>query len=204
MRPRAQGPERARDEGAGDGHLPLRARERRGCVERVRRIEQPRNRRDAGQSDPHSAVDARRRDADLRERPLLPVHGLQVDARLGRRHVDIEDQLARLQPDDVAVALVRHAVELEERKFPARRADACVEREQRHRNVGGMRRRAEVVREDRMLAMFALARMATVAAVQPARILQPPVPAARRLEKVAAERSHVSQLRRRSEAACFA
>src|SRR3954468_22718556 len=67
-----------------------------------------------------------------------------------------------------------------------------------------MRRRAEVVREDRMLAMLSLARMAPVAAVQPARILEPPVPAARRLQQIAADRSHIAQLWRRREAAGFA
>ena len=52
-----------------------------------------------------------------------------------------------------------------------------------------MRGRAEVVGEDRVLAVLALARMAAVSAVEPARVLQPPVPAARRLEQVAADAS---------------
>src|SRR5438132_192322 len=60
-------------------------------------------------------------------------------------------------------------------------------REQRCRRVGRMRGGAEVVREDRVLAVLALTRMAAVAAVQPARVLQAPIPAARRLQQVAAE-----------------
>src|SRR5438128_10980053 len=72
-----------------------------------------------------------------------------------------------------------------------------------------MRRRAEVVREDRMLAMLALLRVTAVAppvaaTVQSARILEPPVPAARRLEQVAADRAHVAKLRRRREPAGLA
>ena len=60
--------------------------------------------------------------------------------------------------------------------------------------------RAEVVREDRMLAMLALLREALVATVQAARPVQAPVPAARLLEQVARERAHVAQLRARRKA----
>src|SRR5581483_1641552 len=67
-----------------------------------------------------------------------------------------------------------------------------------------MRRRAVVIREDRVLAVLAVAREARVAAMQAARVLEPPVPAARRLQEVAADRAHVPQLRRRGEAAGLA
>ena len=67
-----------------------------------------------------------------------------------------------------------------------------------------MRGRTEVVREDRVLAVLAGACVANVAAVQPARELQAPVPAARRLEQVPGERAHVPELRRRREPARLA
>ena len=59
-----------------------------------------------------------------------------------------------------------------------------------------MRRGAEVVGEDRVLPVLAVAGVAAVAAVQPARVPEPPVPAAGRLEQVAADRAHVPELRR--------
>ena len=64
-----------------------------------------------------------------------------------------------------------------------------------------MRRGAEVVGEDRALALLAVARLAGVASVQAARVGEPPVEAARRLEEVAADRAHVPELRRRGEPA---
>ncbi len=72
----------------------------------------------------------------------------------------------------VAVGLVGKPVEVGERELAARRVQARVEREQRGRDVGRMRRGAEVVREDRVLAVLALARVAAVAAVEAARILR--------------------------------
>src|SRR5512141_2116235 len=67
-----------------------------------------------------------------------------------------------------------------------------------------MRRRAEVVREDRVLAVLAVARVAAVTAVEAAVVAEPPVPAPRRLEEVAAERAHVAELRRRRKPARLA
>ena len=55
-----------------------------------------------------------------------------------------------------------------------------------------------------MLAVLALLREALVAAVQAARPVQAPVPAARLLQQVAGERAHVAQLRARREAARLA
>ena len=52
--------------------------------------------------------------------------------------------------------------------------------------------------------MFAVARVTPVPAVEPARVAEPPVPAARRLEEIAAERAHVPELRRRREPARLA
>jgi hypothetical protein len=57
-----------------------------------------------------------------------------------------------------------------------------------------MRRGAKVVREDRVLAVFALTGVAAVAPVEAARVLQAPVPAAGRLEEIAADRAHVAEL----------
>src|SRR6266566_3636255 len=60
-----------------------------------------------------------------------------------------------------------------------------------------------LVAEDRMLAVNALARVATVASMQVARKLEAPVPAPRRLEQIPADRSHRSELRRRRQRASF-
>src|SRR3954468_6718978 len=67
-----------------------------------------------------------------------------------------------------------------------------------------MRRRAEVVRENRVLAMLSFPRVTAIAAVEAAWIVEPPVPAAGRLEEVAADRPHIAKLRRRGEAAGLA
>ena len=64
--------------------------------------------------------------------------------------------------------------------------------------------RAEVVGEDRVLAMLALACVTRIAAVQAAGELEPPVPAAGGLQEVAADRADRAQLRRRGEAARLA
>src|SRR5207244_12301708 len=124
--------------------------------------------------------------------------------RLDGRQLQLEDQLTGLERDDVAIRLVRQPVELTDRQLALRRVQPRVEREQRRSEVGWMRRRAEVVREDRVRAMLALLCVTAVAAVQPARVLEPPVPAARRLEQVAADRAHVAELRRRREPAGLA
>src|SRR6266550_7508456 len=60
-----------------------------------------------------------------------------------------------------------------------------------------MSRCALFVAEDRMLAVCAFLREAPVAAVEPAVEAKPPIPAARRLQEVAADRPHRAQLRRR-------
>src|SRR5215208_5769890 len=67
-----------------------------------------------------------------------------------------------------------------------------------------MGRRAALVAEDRVLAVDALARVAAVAAVQEAWVLQPPVPAARRLEQIPADRAHRAQLGRGGQRARLA
>src|SRR5690242_19001534 len=59
-----------------------------------------------------------------------------------------------------------------------------------------MRRGAARVAEDRVLAVRALPGVTARAAVEEARVLQAPVPAARRLEQIAADRPHRPQLRR--------
>src|SRR3989442_10512821 len=55
-----------------------------------------------------------------------------------------------------------------------------------------------------MLAVLALLRVAAVTPMQPAWVLQSPVPAAGRLQQVAADRAHVAELRRRGEPARLA
>src|SRR4051794_36370616 len=62
-----------------------------------------------------------------------------------------------------------------------------------------MRRRAHLVAEDRVLSVLAGLGVAAVAAVEEAREVEPPVPAPRRLEEIAADRAHRAQLRRRGE-----
>ena len=103
-----------------------------------------------------------------------------------------------------AVVLGRDAVELAERKRPPVGLQRRVECEQRGRDVGGMRRGAVVVREDRVLAMLAREREADVAAVQPAWVLEPPVPAAGRLEQVPGQGARVPELRAGGQPAGFA
>ena len=89
-------------------------------------------------------------------------------------------------------------------QLAAVRPERRPERNERGRHIGGVRGGTEVVREDCVLAVLALACMAAVAPVETARILEPPVPAARRLEQVAADRAHVAELRGRSEPARLA
>ena len=88
---------RAADERAGDLDLVRRSGKRRGVVETVCGVEQPRDRRHARRARAHLAAESRRGDADERERPALPVHRLQVGARVRLRHVELEDQLAGLE-----------------------------------------------------------------------------------------------------------
>src|SRR5439155_2647189 len=80
-------------------------------------------------------------------------------------------------------------------------AQPRAERDERSRHVRGMRRGAEPVREDRVLAMLAVAGVTPVPAVQTTRVVEPPVPAASRLEEVATERAHVAKLWRGREPA---
>src|SRR5438552_10313522 len=105
-------------------------------------------------------------DAHLRERPSLAVHRLEVRARLHRRQLDLEEQLALRERRRVPVAVVREPVELLDRELAAVRPQSRAERDERGSDIGRMRRGAEAVREDRVLAMLAVARMAAVAAVQ--------------------------------------
>src|SRR5438093_4742222 len=67
-----------------------------------------------------------------------------------------------------------------------------------------MRRGAAVVAEDRVLAVLAFACVATVSAVEPAREVEPPVPAPCGLKEVAGDRAHVPELWRRREPAGLA
>ena len=101
--------QRPLDERTRDLDLVRRSGQRRRLVELLRRREEPRHGRDACERDPGLAADARRRDADERERPALPVHRLQVDARVGPRHVELEDQLVRLERRRLAVVVASGA-----------------------------------------------------------------------------------------------
>src|SRR5207248_10969701 len=131
-------------------------------------------------------------------------HRLQVDARVHGRQLELEDQLARLERDDLASLLCGYLVQVGEVELAAARLHARAEREQSGGRIGRVRGGAAVVREDPVLAMLAVARVTAVAAVQAARVLQPPVPAPGRLQEVAAERAHRTQLRRRGEPARLA
>ena len=146
----------------------------------------------------------RRGDADLRERPALAVHRLEVGARLDLRQLDLEQQLAVLERRRAPVRLVREPVELLDRELAPVRPQPRSERDERRRHVGRMRRGAEPVREDRVLAVLAVARVAAVAAVEAAAVAEAPVPAPRRLQEVPAEGAHVAELRRRREPARLA
>src|SRR4029453_9106752 len=114
--------ERAPDERPGDVHLVCSARQRRRFLERVRRRELPRDRRDACQREADSVRMPRRGHAYQRERPLPAVHRLEVDARVGTRRVDLEDQLARLKRRDVAVVVGREPVQVRDRELPGGRS----------------------------------------------------------------------------------
>src|SRR3954447_4211541 len=182
---RTDGFERPPEQRTGEVDLEGRPRKWRRALELVRRGEQPWDRRDARQGQPRLAAEPRGGDADEGEREARAVHRLQVDARLRPRHVELEDQLAGLQRGHVSVVRGRQAVEPLDRELAAVGPQRRPEREQRGRRVGRMRRGAALVAEDRVLAVRTLARVAAVAAVQEARVLQPPVPTSGRLEQVA-------------------
>ncbi len=177
---------------------------RRRRIERLLAVEEPRDRRQSRGRDPRPAGEARRGDADEREREQASVHGLEVGAGLRRRHVQLEDQLARLECRHLAVIIRRKAVEVRERQLASVCQERSVKGEEGGGRIRGVRRRARRVRDDRVLSMHPLAGKAAVAAVEPAGVLEPPVPAARRLEEVAADRAHRADLGRRREPAGLA
>ena len=135
--------------------------------------------------------EARGGDADERERPALPVHRLQVDARLRLRDVELEDQLARLERRHAAVVLGRQPVELGDRELA--RSSCAASRRARAAPPPTSDGCADA---QSSLPKIACSRCSPsrawqrVAAVQAARELEPPVPAARRLQQVAADRAH--------------
>ena len=155
-------------------------------------------------AEPRLAAGAGHGDADERERECLAVHRLQVRARVRLGNFELEDQLAGPQGEGGAVGVGRQPVELGDRQLPLARPQPGIERDERGRRIRRMRRGAALVAEDRMLAVGARLREAALAAVEPARELQPPVPAARRLQEVAADRPHRPHLRRGGEAAGLA
>src|SRR6266566_9534663 len=85
-------------------------------------------------------------------------------------------------------------IELRDRKLTSCRPECRTERKQRRGDVRRVRGCALVVAEDRVLALRAVSREARLAAVQPAIEAEPPVPAARRLQEVAADRPHRAEL----------
>ena len=147
---------------------------------------------------------ARRGDTDEREGEQTAIHRLEVGARLRRGHVELEDQLAGLECRHLAVVIRRKAVEVRERQLASVCSQRRVEREQGGGGIRGVRRRAGRVRKDGVLAVHSRAGEAAVAAMEPTGVLEPPVPAARRLEEVAADRAHRAELRRRREPAGLA
>src|SRR5205823_13833764 len=118
--------------------------------------------------DPDPAAAPRRRYSHERERPLAPVHRLQVRRGLGCRYIDFEDQLVGLERGRAAVVGGRQAVEVGSRELALGRAERRPEPDGRRSGVGRMRRGAALVPEDRMLTMRAVLCEATLAAVQPA------------------------------------
>ena len=80
--------------------------------------------------------------------------------------------LARLERDEPDVPGIGKPVEAGQRQLAAVRPDGRAERQQRGREIGRMRRGAEVVGEDRVLPVLAVAGVAAVAAVQPAGVLR--------------------------------
>jgi hypothetical protein len=119
-------------------------------------------------------------------------------------NVELEDQLAGLERRHVSVVLGRKAVELLDGKLAPVRPHRRAQGDQCGCDVRGVRGGAEVVPEDRVLAVLSPARVADVASVEAAGELESPVPAACRLEKVPADRAHVPELRARGEPAGLA
>ena len=178
--------------------------ERRRLLERRRRVEQPRHRGGAREREAGRVAAAHGRDADEGERPALPVHRLQVDARLGHRYLELEDQLVGLERGQRAIVVAREAVQIVHRELASIGADAGSEGEQCGRRIGGMRGCAPLVAEEGVLAVLSLPGVAAIAAVQVARESQPPVPTARGLQQIAADRPRSPQLGRGREPAGFA
>jgi hypothetical protein len=115
----------------------------------------------------------------------------------------VDDELVRFERRQVAIAVGRKAIEIHEVERPPAGLHRRAESEERSRRIRRVRGRATLVAEDRVLAVLAVPRVAAVAAVQVAREVEPPVPAARGLKEVAADRAHVAKLRRGGEAAGF-
>src|SRR5207247_193121 len=77
-----------------DVDLPGGTRKRRCGVECGGAAQEPRNRCYPGEGKPNLPADPGRRDADLGEGPPLPVHRLEVGARLHRGQLELEDHFA--------------------------------------------------------------------------------------------------------------
>ena len=193
--------ERARDQRAGD--LDLVRRPGRGVAAS----------RAAGESSsqgtgaaPESAIRSRRRRG-----PQRPRRGRTPTASgpspSGRRsidlgHVELEDQLAGLERRRRAVVVGRQPVELGEAELAAVGADRAPRASSAAAGSEGC------ADAQRSFPKNACSRCCppwrgSGAAVQIARELEAPVPAARRLEQVAADRAHVAELRRGGEPACL-
>ena len=153
--------------------------------------------------EPRLGLVARRRHADERERPAPAVHRLEV--RGGERPTSS----SRISSPSASVVVSGRRRSAAGR---ARRAGARAGRCARSRRARGAPRRGrrDARRRRSSFAKIACSRCspfpreAAVAAVQVARKLQAPVPAARRLEEVAADRAHRAQLRRGRERAGLA
>ena len=119
-------------------------------------------------------------------------------------HLDLDDQLARLerrQPRSSSLGRRYSSASSSSRRSVRRRAPSA---SSAAAGSDGCADAQQLVAEERVLAVLALPRVAAVAAVQVARELQPPVPAARGLEQVAADRPCRAELRRRGEPAGLA
>src|SRR5438105_3408364 len=164
-RRRAHGFDRAADQCSRDLHLVGGSEQRRRLLEVSDRRQRPGDRRYPGESEPDAVRETGRRYTDDRERPLPALHCFEVHARLRSRHVELENDLPRLECGHVALLIGGQAVEVNERKLAGRGPQTSPKREQRRRRVGRMGGRTALVAEDRVLAVLPGLGVACVAAM---------------------------------------
>src|SRR5579871_1278164 len=165
--------ESALEQRRGNLELVRVAGQRRRILERA--LEQPRNRRHACERHARRPAAPHGGDPGERESEALAVHRLQVDRCVRGLDVELQKNLPRFEGRRAGIAGDGHLVEGLDRKLAPARPNGRAEGDQRGGDIGRMGGGTELVREDRALAMLAFARMAAVAAVEPAGVAKPPV-----------------------------